>query len=83
MAGSERPLILACITPPTNFGLHNTSHYVAPTVAWSPGHELTFRLSPTFGLTDTSARFLLRVGVSYEIDGFGPAVARFFRGLGR
>jgi hypothetical protein len=41
----------------TNFGLHNTSHYVAPTVAWSPGHELTFRLSPNFGLTDTSARF--------------------------
>ena len=67
----------------TNFGLHNTSHYVAPTVAWSPGHELTFRLSPNFGLTDTSARFLLRVGVSYEIDGFGPAVASFFRGLVR
>ena len=66
-----------------SFGLQNTSHYVAPTVAWSPGHELTFRLSPNFGLTGDSARFLLRVGVSYEIEGFGPSVANFFRRLVR
>ena len=57
-AGSERPLISAYTTPPTT--------------SLRPGLVARTRANlsvvPTFGLTDTSARFLLRVGVSYEID---------------
>ena len=55
--------------------LHSTSHYLAPVVAWSAG-EATFRISPTFGLNDNSAGFLLRFGASYEIEGFGRAVGK-------
>ena len=57
--------------------LHNTSHYVAPVVAWSAG-EATFRVSPTFGLNDNSAGFLIRFGASYEFDGFGRAIGKIF-----
>lgn len=60
------------------FGLHETSHYVAPTFAWSLANGTIFRLSPTFGLTDTSARFLLRFGVAYEVAQFGRTMARLF-----
>ena len=62
-----------------DFGLRETSHYVAPTVAWTLANGTQFSASPTFGLTDTSARFLLRFGVSYEIDQFGRAASRLFR----
>jgi hypothetical protein len=65
----------------SEFGLQNTSHYIAPTIAWTPVDGTTFRISPNFGLTDTSARFLLRFGVSYEIDDFGRAVGNIFRKL--
>jgi hypothetical protein len=54
-----------------NFGLGQTSHYVAPTVAWTTANGTTFKISPSFGITDTSARFLLRFGVSYEFAQFG------------
>ena len=62
-----------------DFGLRETSHYVAPTLAWTLANGTQFSASPTFGLTDTSARFLLRFGVSYEIDQFGRAASRLFR----
>lgn len=55
----------------SDFGLHETSHYIAPTVAWTLANGIRFSASPSFGLTDTSARFLMRFGVSYEIDQFG------------
>jgi hypothetical protein len=51
------------------FGLAETSHYLAPVVAWSLPNGTTLRLSPTFGLNRNSHRFLLRFGVSYEIPG--------------
>jgi hypothetical protein len=63
----------------TSFGLHDTSHYLAPTLSWSPGFGTTLRVSPGFGLTDTSARYLLRLGISYEIEQFGRTVENFFR----
>jgi hypothetical protein len=59
-----------------NFGLADTSHYIAPLLAWSLPNGLTLKLSPGFGLTDSSVPFLLRVGVSYEIEQIG----RLFRG---
>jgi hypothetical protein len=62
-----------------HFGLKDTSHYVAPTVAWTLANGAKFTASPTFGITETSARFLLRFAVSYELDQFGRAACNLFR----
>ena len=61
-------------------GLHETSHYLAPVLAWNLPSDWTFRLSTGFGLNDNSHRFLLRWGVSHEFSGFGDAVRRLFGG---
>ncbi len=63
-----------------SFGLHETSHYLSPVVAWNLPSDWTLRLSSGFGLNDNSHRFLLRWGVSREFSGFGSAVARLFGG---
>ena len=62
-----------------HFGLQETSHYVAPTVAWTLANGTRFIASPTFGITETSARFLLRFAVSYELDQFGRVARNLFR----
>jgi len=64
----------------TSFGLHDTSHYLAPVIAWNLPSDWTLRLSPGFGLNDNSHRFLLRWGVSREFSGFGSAISRLFGG---
>lgn len=61
-----------------NFTARGTSHYVAPIMAWSLPDGLTFRISPTFGLTDPAYHFILRLGVSYEFSAFGRRVQEFF-----
>lgn len=61
-----------------SFGLHETSHYLAPVMAWNLPSGWTFRLSPGFGLNDSSHRLLLRWGVSREFFGFGELVNRLF-----
>jgi hypothetical protein len=61
-----------------SFGLHNTSHYVAPVMAWTLPSDWIVRLSAGFGLNDNSHRFVLRWGVSRDIDGFGSMVRRLF-----
>lgn len=61
-----------------DFGLHETSHYLAPAMAWNLPSGWTVRLSPGFGLNDNSHRLLLRWGVSREITGFGEMVTRMF-----
>jgi hypothetical protein len=63
-----------------SFGLHETSHYLAPAVAWNLPSGWTLRLSPGFGLNDNSHRLVLRWGVSREFAGFGEAVREW---LGR
>ena len=63
-----------------SFGLNETSHYLAPVIAWNLPSNWTLRLSPSFGLNDNSHQFLLRWGVSREFSGFGAAVARLFGG---
>jgi hypothetical protein len=63
-----------------SFGLHDTSHYLAPAVAWNLPSGWTFRLSPGFGLNDNSHRLLLRWGVSREFSGFGEMASKFFGG---
>ena len=65
-----------------DFGLTDTSHYIAPTAAWTLANGIKLSASPAFGLTETSARFLMRFGVAYEIDQFGRAASRLFRGAG-
>jgi hypothetical protein len=62
------------------FGLQETSHYVAPTVAWNAPHGILIKLSPGFGLNGTSAGFLLRFGASFEFEQFGSKVKRFLSG---
>lgn len=63
-----------------SFGLRDTSHYLAPAVAWNMPSGWTLRLSPGFGLNDQSHRLLLRWGISREIPGFGSMISRLFRG---
>ena len=63
-----------------SFGLHDTSHYLAPAVAWNLPSGWTLRLSPGFGLNDKSHRFLLRWGASREFSGFDAAVRRLLGG---
>jgi len=59
-----------------NFGFADTSHYIAPLLAWSLPNGVTLKLSPGFGLTGSSVPFLFRIGASYEIEQIG----RWFRG---
>jgi hypothetical protein len=63
-----------------SFGLHDTSQYLAPVIAWNLPSDWTLRLSAGFGLNDNSHRFLLRWGISREITGFGSMVSRIFGG---
>jgi hypothetical protein len=63
-----------------SFGLHDTSHYLAPLLAWNLPSGWTLRISPGFGLNDNSHQVLLRWGVSREITGFGSIVSRLFGG---
>jgi hypothetical protein len=60
-----------------SFGLKDTSHYLAPAIAWNLPSGWTLRVSPAFGLNDNSHRLLLRWGVSREISGFGEMVGRW------
>jgi hypothetical protein len=62
-----------------SFGLHQTSHYLAPAVAWNLPSGWTLRLSPGFGLNLNSHRLLLRWGLSREFSGFGELVRDWFR----
>jgi len=63
-----------------SFGLHDTSHYLAPVTGWNLPSGWTFRLSPGFGLNDNSHRFLLRWGVSREFSGFREMIGRLLGG---
>ena len=63
-----------------NFGLHETSHYFAPVLAWNMPAGWTLRVSPTFGLNDNSHQFMLRWGIAHEISGFGGMVKHLFGG---
>jgi hypothetical protein len=63
-----------------SFGLHETSHYLAPVIAWNMPSNWTLRLSPGFGLNNNSHAFLLRWGVSREFPGFGETARRWLGG---
>jgi hypothetical protein len=59
-----------------SFGLHDTSHYLAPTMAFHMPSGPTFSVSPAAGLNSNSHGFLLRFGVSYEINQFVSRLRR-------
>ncbi|PYV41700.1 MAG: hypothetical protein DMG06_16280 [Acidobacteria bacterium] len=61
------------------FGLPGASRYIAPVLAWDLPNGTTFRISPTFGLTENSHRALIRFGVSYEFAGLGRRLGHLFR----
>lgn len=61
-------------------GLHMTSQYLAPAIAWNLPSEWTFRLSSGFGLNDNSHRVLLRWGISREFSGFGEMMKHLLGG---
>jgi len=46
--------------------LSDTSHYIAPTIAWSLLNRTTIRVSPGWGLNANSNRAFVRIGVAYE-----------------
>jgi hypothetical protein len=52
-------------------GLRDTSHNLAPVLAWDLPGGPALRISPAFGLNAASHRFLLRCGISYELSDFG------------
>jgi hypothetical protein len=62
-----------------NLTTSGTSHYAAPIVGWQLPSGVTLRLSPGFGLNSNSHGFILRWGVSYELEGFGWRVRKLFQ----
>lgn len=58
------------------FGLHDTSHYLAPTMAYYLPGGPTFTVSPGFGLNSNSLGFVMRVGVTYEFNQFFSKLRR-------
>src|SRR6516165_9258633 len=62
-----------------SFGLHDTSHYLAPCLAWNLPSGWTLRISPGFGLNSNSHGLLLRWGLSREISSFGEMIRGLFR----
>ncbi len=63
-----------------SFGLNQTSHYVAPVMAWSLPSGWTVRLSTGFGLNGNSHGVLVRWGVAREFSGFSEALRRWLGG---
>ena len=47
--------------------IEETRHFLAPVVGWHVTSRTTVKASVAFGLTDSSDRYLLRVGWSYEL----------------
>src|SRR5207253_6239561 len=59
-----------------SFGLHDTSHYLAPVIAFHMPNGPTLSVSPAAGLNSNSHGFLLRFGVSYEVNQFVSRLRR-------
>jgi hypothetical protein len=62
------------------FSVHDTPHYVAPVLSWQISENGSLRFSPGVALTHDGSPVLLRFGYSYEIRGFGSAVAQWLGG---
>lgn len=51
-----------------DFGLHATSHYLGPIIAFDVPSGPRISFSPSFGLNDNSVRVLYRFKISYEFE---------------
>jgi hypothetical protein len=60
-----------------DFTVHGTSQYIAPVLSWAVG-DSTWKIEPTFGLTNASYRVMMRFGMQYEFKGFGRKVHKLF-----
>jgi hypothetical protein len=58
------------------FTLSGTSQYLAPLLSWQVTDSTTLRISPGWGITGPSHRFLLRLGVAFEVPRFARARRR-------
>ena len=67
-------------TTEEGFGVHDTTHYVAPVVLWQVSDNSALHFSPSFALTSLGSPVVFRFGYSYEIRGFGSKVARLWGG---
>jgi hypothetical protein len=63
-----------------DFGVRGTSHYIAPTVAWTLANGATFKFSPGFGVTENSTGYLIRFGASYEVAQIGRVARNLLHG---
>ena len=61
-----------------NITMTGTSQYLAPVFSWELPNGTSLRISPTFGLTANSHRFLVRFGVSHEFGGFVRRLRQMF-----
>ena len=52
--------------------------YLGPVFSYALSPQWTFHLEPTFGLSDVSDPFVLRMGLEYSIDHFVHRLARVF-----
>lgn len=64
------------------FGLHNTTHYLAPVISWELSDNASLHFSPAVRLTAAGSPVLFRIGYSYEVRDFRRKVARLFGGKG-
>ena len=53
-------------------------HYLGPVFSYALTPQWTLRLEPTFGLSDVSDPFVLRMGVQYSMDQFVHRLAHAF-----
>jgi hypothetical protein len=62
------------------FGLywHRQQQYLGPVFSYSPLAHWTLHLEPTFGLSDVSDPFVLRMGLEYSMDHFLQRLVRVF-----
>jgi hypothetical protein len=60
------------------FDWQRQQQYLGPVFSYALAPKWTFRLEPTFGLSDVSDPFVLRIGLEYSIDHFVHRLARAF-----
>ena len=60
------------------FYWHRQQQYLGPVFSYAPLPHWTIRLEPTFGLSDVSDPFVLRMGLEYSMDHFVHRLARAF-----
>jgi hypothetical protein len=60
------------------FYWHRQQQYLGPVFSYARLPNWALRLEPTFGLSDVSDPFVLRIGLEYSIDRFVHRLARAF-----